>query len=271
MYSYHDDISLLAGSKRRVEVLESLDGESRRQSEIAVSCAASRSTVNRIVGELCAVGWVTDSSGIYSLSAGGRHVLEQYRSLSESVEIIGKYGSFLTALGDTANTFPIEALADSDLVEATPEGPHTAISYFLDVMENTSSETLSGITPIVSPILDQPRSELLEAGVSVEIIVSDAVAGQLRSQESPIVSAAVSEQRFSLFATSQRMEFGCTILDDRVLIGAYDAAGNLTHCVNSTDDSVRQWTIDQYEDYKTNSVDLPRRAERPDVEFLEVG
>ena len=116
--------------------------------------------------------------------------------------------------------------------------------------------------------------ELLQrqiGGHDIEIIVSDAVAGQLRSQESPIVSAAVSEQRLSLFATSQRMEFGCTILDDRVLIGAYDAAGNLTHCVNSTDDSVRQWTIDQYEDYKTNSVDLPRRAERPDVEFLEVG
>lgn len=254
-----EHISFLAGSENRVRVLEALRDRPYRQSELVRGCDLSRSTVHRALDGLTARNWVARDDGEFRLTVGGTLVLERYDALEAAVERVDEWGSFLRRLGDVAATLPPAVLDDATLVSATPDDPHAATTHLAGSFTATEVDRFRGISPIVSSVVNEAAFELVSAGVPMELIIDDSVFTISEDSYPDALDDAHSFANMELFLYPETLDFGLAILDERVLIGAYDERGVLRECLDGTSDALFEWASEIYEDHRTTAqrVDLP--------------
>lgn len=248
-----EHIAFLAGSTNRVRILETLREHPCRQCELIRECGLSRSTVHRTLDGLSARDWIRNDGGQYRLTAGGKFVLERYEALETSIERVDEWGPFLTRFGDVAATLPPAALDDATMVTNTPGNPHAAISHTADVFETSDTATFRGITPIVSPVLNEAARELVETGAEMELLIDDSVLDASRADYPAALEDAYTLPNFELFLYPDDLTFGLTILDERVLLGAYDERGVRWGSLDGTNAALTNWATDTYAEYRSRA------------------
>jgi predicted transcriptional regulator len=255
-----EHVAFLAGSENRVRILEALREQPRRQCKLVRECGLSRSTVHRALSGLAAREWIRNESGQYRLTAGGQLVLERYAALETAIERVDEWGSFLNRLGDVATTFPPAALDDATMITVSPENPHAAIGHLADAFAESNTETFRGISPVVSPVLNEAARELLGAGVSMELLIDESVLDTSRSAYPGALDDAYTGENFKLYLSPDELGFGLTILDGRVLITTHDEQGVLRECLDGTNDALVAWARDIYAEYRAAAerADTPR-------------
>ncbi|HET7325128.1 MAG TPA: MarR family transcriptional regulator [Halococcus sp.] len=256
-----EHVAFLAGSANRVRVLETLCEHPCRQCELIRECGLSRSTVHRTLDGLAARDWVRNDGGRYRLTAGGRFVLERYEALEASIERVDEWGPFLTRLDDIAATLPPAALDDAAMVANTPETPHAAISHLANALTESDAERFYGISPIVSPVLNEGARELAETGATMELLIDESVLDASRTAHPAALEDAYTLSNFTLYLYPDDLTFGLTILDDRVLVGAYDEQGVLRECLDGTNEALTAWANDIYEEYRERAARADSIAE----------
>ena len=247
-----EDISFLAGSENRVRILEALRDRPHRQSDLVREGYLSRSTVHRTLDGLTDREWVVRDDGRFRLTPGGRLILERYEGLESAVERVGEWGSFLNRLGGDAGALPLAALDDATLIAGCPENPHAALTHLADVFTNaTDAERFRGISPVVSTVINEAAFELVSAGVPMELVIDDSVFSTSKASFSDALDDAHAFENIELFQYPGTLEFGLTILDDRVLVGAYDDRGVLRECLDGTDDALFEWATAVYDERRS--------------------
>lgn len=245
-----EHVAFLAGSANRVRILETLREHPCRQCELVRECGLSRSTVHRTLDGLAAREWIRNESSEYRLTAGGQFVLERYEALETAIERVDEWGPFLNHLGDVAATLPLAALDGATMMTATPENPHVAISHLADVFASSRAETFYGISPIVSPVLNEAARELAESGADMELLIDDSVFEVSRTDYPNALEDAYTLSDFALYLYPDDLTFGLTILDGRVLVGAYDEQGVMRECLDGTNEALSAWATDVYEEHR---------------------
>ncbi len=245
-----EHVSFLAGSENRVRVLKALRERPRRQCELVDTCGLSRSTVHRALDGLEERGWVCSEDGKYRLTVGGRLVLDQYEALETAIERVNEWGSFLQRLGAVGATLPPAALDDARLVTNTPENPHATMSHTTDVLAAADTETFRGISPVVSPVLNEAAREPLTAGMAMELIIDESVLETSRTAYPGAFEAANDFENFELYLSPDELTFGLTLLDGRALVCAHDEQGTLRECLDGTNEALVRWANDIYEDHR---------------------
>jgi predicted transcriptional regulator len=257
-----EHVSFLAGSENRVRVLEALHERPRRQCELVDACGLSRSTVHRALDGLEAREWVHSEGGAYRLTVGGRLVLDQYDALETAIERVDEWGPFLQRLGAVGATLPATALDDARLVANAPENPHAAMSHVTDVLAAADTGTFRGISPVVSPVVNEAAREPLAAGMPMELVIDESVLETSRTAYPGAFEAAHDFENFELYLSPDELTFGLTVLDDRALVCAHDEQGTLRECLDGTNEALVRWANDVYEDYRAvaERVDIAPEA-----------
>jgi predicted transcriptional regulator len=248
-----EHVSFLAGSENRVRVLDALHERPRRQCELVDTCDLSRSTVHRTLDGLADRGWIHSESGEYRLTVGGRLVLDRYDALETAIERVDEWGSFLQRLGRVAATLPPAALDDARLVTATPENPHAATRHTTDVFAASDTETFRGISPVVSPVLNEAARELLTSGVAMELLIDESVLDTSRAAYPDALADAHDFESFELYLSPNELTFGLVVLDGRALVSAYDEQGVVRECLDGTSEALVTWASDVYEECREPS------------------
>lgn len=260
-----EHVAFLVGSDNRIEILETLRERPCRQCELIRACGLSRSTVHRTLDGLSAREWIRNEGGEYRLTAGGQFVLDRYAALETAIERVEEWGPFLNRLGDVAATLPLAALDDATMVATTPENPHAAVRHVADAFAESRAETFRGITPVVSPVTNEAARKLVESGADMELLIDDSVLDTSRADYSDALEDAYTLSNFALYLSPDALTFGLTILDDRVLISAYDERGVLRECLDGTDDALAAWARDTYEEYRA-AAERVDTAQPPETE-----
>ena len=242
-----EHIAFLAGSENRVRILEALHERPQRQCELTEACGLSRSTVHRALDGLTGREWIREDGRQYRLTAGGEFVLGQYRALERSIERVERWGSFLNRLGDAATTLPPTALDEAAVIVSSPEDPHAAMTHFADVLGSSSAETFYGISPVVSPVLNEAAQSLIESGTRMELIIDGSVLDTSRTSYPDALEDAHTLENFELYLSPKDLSSGLAILDERVLVGTYDERGVLCECLDGTDEALVAWASERYE------------------------
>ena len=245
-----EHVAFLAGSANRVRILDTLRERPRRQCELVDACGLSRSTVHRALDGLEEREWVHSEDGAYRLTVGGRLVFEQYEALETAIERVDEWGSFLQRLGEIGATLPTAALDDARLISNTPANPHAAMQHITDVFVANDTETFRGISPVVSPVVNEAAHELLAAGTRMELIVDESVLDISQAAYPDAFAAASEFENFELFVSPTELSFGLVVLDDRALVSSYDGQGTLRECLDGTSGALVTWAADTYEEYR---------------------
>lgn len=243
-----EHVTFLAGSENRVRILGALRERPRRQCELVRVCGLSRSTVHRALDGLLTREWIRNEGGEYRLTAGGQLILDRYAALETAIERVDEWGPFLNRLGDIAATLPPAALDDATMVTTSPENPHAVIGHVADTFATSASETFRGITPVVSPLLNEAAGELLAAGVEMELLIDESVLATSRSDYSDALEDGYAAENFTLYLSPDDLTFGLTILDERVLVTTHDEQGVLRECLDGTNEALTAWARDIYEE-----------------------
>lgn len=248
-----EHVAFLAGSANRIRILDALREQPRRQCELVRVCELSRSTVHRTLDGLTAREWTRNEGGEYRLTAGGQLILDRYAALETAIERVDEWGPFLNRLGDIAATLPPAALDDATMVTTSPENPHAVIGHVADAFAASSSETFRGVSPVVSPLLNEAAGELLETGVEMELLIDESVLATSRAAYPDALEDAYVSENFTLYLSPDDLAFGLTILDERVLVTTHDEQGVLCECLDGTNEALVAWARDIYAKHRTRA------------------
>jgi predicted transcriptional regulator len=262
----HEHAAFLAGSSNRVRVLRALRERPGRGAELAERCSLPRSTVHRCLDGFTTRGWARKSGGDHRLTAAGALVLGAYEDLIGTVSITGDYEEFLRHLGEVARTLPVGTLPESTVVEATPENPHATVEHYEQVFAAVAPKRMRGIVPIVSHVFNEASRPLVEGGVEMGVVIDEAVLDTAREAYPAAHELGVESENFTIYVHPEAVSFGLAVFDDeRVLVGAYDDAGNPRACLDGTDDALVDWAIGTYERYRREARRLGAGTEAETV------
>lgn len=249
-----EHVAFLVGSPNRVRILETLRERPRRKCELTEEHELSRSTIHRALDGLERREWIRTDDGTYRLTAGGTFVLDQYNALEATIERVDQWGPFLNRLGDAGRTLPPAALDGARVIASRPENPHAALTYFADTLTASDSETFYGVSPVVSPVLNEAAQGLIEAGAEMELVIDTSVLDTSRTAYPDALEDAHALPNFELYLSPDELSFGLAILDERVLVGAYDRRGVLRECLDGTNEPLRTWARERYEGLRASAT-----------------
>jgi predicted transcriptional regulator len=190
--------------------------------------------------------------GAYEGTAAGAILLRSCTDFLDVAEIVDSASGFLTLLSEIDTEFTVDTLTDATIVESTPRNPHAPLHHYTSRIDAHPVDSFRGISPVISPVLDDAHAFLLEDGTESELITDGAVLGISRQMGPNELGETIGSDVLTLYVAPEPIRFGLSILDDRVFVGAYDN-GQFAACFESDNPNLYAEIIDLFEAYKEKS------------------
>lgn len=247
-------LEYVARSPCRVWILERLceTGPASR-AELQADVDVVRTTLQRNLNGLAERGLVREIDRTYELTSAGSLVASGVCDALELVEPAVELRPVLEQLPTDTFGFDLERLADATVVEATTPNPYAPAERHARRLAGADEIRL--LLPVAGGKPVETSREVVEDGMSQELVVTPSVAETLRTEPSiktqfeeitEIGDVTVSEY-------DGEIPFFLGIHDEIVQIGVVDGSGMPTALLESTDPTVREWAADCFEEYKQHS------------------
>ena len=258
-----EDISFLVGSESRVSILRTVSEEAYRPTKLAEVCSCARETAQRTLSGFADRGWVEKESGDYRCTPAGELILDEYEELATVVDHAGRMSKFFANAGAAADV-PVSILDDLSFTESVKESPHAPLNRYLELFGGEEVETLRGVTPIVSRVFNDAASRAIGEETSAELVIDESVLDASRTGFVNDLRTAARMDQFTLYLSSEPVEFGLAIIDGHGCVGAYDGDGNLVACVDGATEEFGEWVRELYRERRA-AADRLNIDELPEV------
>lgn len=239
-----EHIAFLAGSEHRVRLLTALQSP-KRPCELEDEQPASRATIQRTLAGFEDRGWAVKDGRTYRLTAAGDIVRTAYRQMASVVETISETDGSLVLLSDLG--LPPAAITDATVTTASATTPHAPIERYIGFVEQETPEYFRGICPVYSDMFTEAHAHIVESATPTELVIDESTFDAAREHAPGQVTVADRTPSFSLFVHPDSVEFGLSILDDHVFVGAYDDQGRCRALIDGTSDALYDWAVEQFE------------------------
>jgi len=213
-------------------------------------------------------GWATKTDGRYELTTTGGTVVEEHTTYLEVLDRIDAFSPLFRHPPDSDHTPELRWLQDATLRSATEQHPQAPVEFYIERVRAFDGDRVRMIAPVLSRLFHRAHADLAFDGVRARSLGVD----DRRSTrtEPDGVRRRHQRRRPHGVRVPDDIEFGLTLGDDRLLIGAYDGDGQLRACIESTDPDCYQWAerlFDRYVEQSTTidspfSVPFPRRRSK---------
>jgi predicted transcriptional regulator len=248
-----EHIEFLAGSEHRVRLLSVLQ-EPKRPGGLVDEQSASRATVQRALSGFTERGWVRKETetGCYQLTTAGKLVYESYHELVDVVDTVEKASESLSLLESVEPDIPIEAVRTASMTVSSPKNPHAAMDRYFTALDDSGTDIdhLYGISPILSPVLNEAHKELIESGVPTELIIDEDTFETIKNTDAESTNDSFSVETFTLYVFPGSIGFGLGIVGNQVFVSAYDDLGRQRANLHGTDDALVEWAQTVYDRYR---------------------
>lgn len=246
-----EQIRFLASSEHRVAILRTLTTESLSPAQIRDQHDVSRATVHRILKSYKEFGWTRQNDDRYVTTSAGRIVLENFESVRHVASEVEELSDFLSEF-ERSHELPLP-LDEHHVVTSTRTDPHAAVEYFAASVPTDASQ-LQALLPTVIPMFNRACEPLVEAGASVQLVLSQSAIKTSQNSYPADFERARSTDSLSLFVSQEPFQFGLSVFDDDVFLGAHDERGHLQTCLHSTDDDLREWASSLFYTFRDDAT-----------------
>lgn len=244
--SIQGQITSLVQSEGRIRILELLDEEPRRQTDLAANCSISRPSVSRYLADFVDHGWVTREKDVYHLTASGRRILDTYFDMVEDVRFVELYSELLNRMGEHGATIPEKAVKDAEIVHSKPLNLQRAIEYLIDVILSAEPAQLRGVIPMYTPLFKEPLERLLDQAVPAEIHVPANVADEWRASDFYDFDP-YSTGIFIITDEPMEFDFGLLIFENQTLLFTKPTEDVGSICLHGRSEELYDWATEVLE------------------------
>jgi predicted transcriptional regulator len=251
--SPHEDIKYLAGSPYRSEILAALRTDDLRPAELTERIDATRTTVQRILSGFRDREWIVKSGPTYRTTVTGQRVLEAYRSLETEVQRAEAYGPFGEYADEVSRRLAPELFTETTVTRATDQQPFAPIERYIEVTSQTQRRIRT-----LAPIVSQESIEIVDAylsrGVEFELVIDGTMFDAFKHQYRETLLRWNDPPVSTIWVSPESIDFGLSINEDIVLVGAIDEGRNLTILAEGTDASLREAAIELFTERKQGTT-----------------
>lgn len=253
-----DPTEVMAVIARRGRVLRAVDTEGVQKRTLVDELDVSRSTIDRSIRELEAVGFIERADG-----GGYRRTLPGQLALSEYDEFASRIDGVVSSL-DVLSLLPVDApcdtriLHDSTVVLAERHSPHVPVNHLSDLVARSTK--IWSIAPAVLPQQVSVYHDRLTSGdLTAQLTLTDAVVERLVSAYEMELSEALATGALEIRRTDESLPYSLVAAEttDGPEMGllVYADSGVRGFIGNDDPDAV-EWAREQVETYWESAVPL---------------
>ena len=256
----YDDSTALRTVRRRASVIRALGASPTRTSDLLDELDLSRSTLERAVEELAALGFLESGGHGHVRTLAGDLAVAELDRYEGRLATLADADDLLAALPHDADV-PPAVLDEARVVRAEPHSPQLPVRPLCDLLD--AAESVRAFAPgVVSTQVDCYRRNVVDGDTTAELVLtepvvdrlvtdfSDELTASLRTGRLRIRRAETSVLPFSL-VVAERPEgpaMGLLVYADRGVDGF----------VGSDDPAAVAWARERLEDCWTSATPLPR-------------
>lgn len=252
-----DDIAFLARSDHRVDVLSELVSGDRTRQELRDATGIIQPTLGRVLNGFAERDWIRKNGSTYSLTPFGVILADQFEQMVTVVEKMRLFGR-------VSRWLPIDEMEfDHRRFEHTRiTAPSTtdAMAHFR--REEELAETADSIRHLCSsafpPHIKSYRDRIVEGKQDFEaVITADALdAAAANSETVEWVRDIAAADNATIYRYHGPIDYQLGVFDDTATIVPLDDTGAPCAVIETDDDVICQWVIDQLEMYRSQSTPL---------------
>lgn len=242
---------------RRSSVLSQLATAPARKPELVDALDSSRSTVDRAIDELGAIGCIRKEDGAYVVTTTGRLALRRHDEYRRETDAIAATTAFVNHLPDDA-PLSTDLLDGASVTMSSDHAPDHALSPSYDLF--TRATRMRGLAPVVLSFYPNVVAERLAVSdLTVEIVASTDVIHALPSLPDLGETSLAEADGLSLYEAGEALPYALWLMDapesTHAGITAYDAGGVAGVLINDSPAAV-EWAEMQYERYRAASDEV---------------
>ncbi|WP_411967376.1 helix-turn-helix transcriptional regulator [Haloferax sp. YSSS75] len=256
-----EDARFLAGSSNRVAALDVLASGPTSRDELSSSVDASKGTIRRILRDFEDRGWVEQEGATYTTTEAGETIAVEFTCLLDTIRATYRLDGAQEWLPTDALGFGLDRLADARVT--LPQEDHVITP--LDRMDALVRD--ASVSRIFSPgvsisTVSANRDAVVENGQQMELVLTERVVSTIveRSDLAAMMRDMVETGRVTVFEIENDVPpMTLCILDGVVVLGLI-GNGLPVGVVESSDEIVRQWADEFFEDKQERGDELPATA-----------
>lgn len=243
-----ETLEYVVRSSSRVRILETLSEEGAVPKEsLAAEVDVVRTTLQRSLQGLMDRGLVRQRERRYEITSAGALTTAGLSVALERATAAKRLEPVLERIPAGTFTFDIERLADATVVESTTANPYAPVDRHAASL--AEADHARAVLPATGSKPLETVREAIEAGATVELLVTASVAETLRTA-SPIAdafAAIADNDGLSVSIIPEEITYYLGIVDETVQIGVHDESGVPAALLESADDRVRAWATDRFD------------------------
>lgn len=264
MSSPLESIEFLVNSPTRVRILDELRREGRvSRDDLKTRLDASRSTLQRNLGQLEQRNWIARFRSEYRITPLGRMVGESLSTLIDTMELNDKLAPFLEWIPPEQFDIDLGYLRDATVTVSHPTDPYAPVNRHMQALQNAGRYT--ALLPSVSQQgISLGRQRMVEGAASKsELVIEREVAETLQAtpQYRQMFEEMVETGLIDVYVYDGQLPFYLGIVDDLVQVGAEDDNGLQRALLESTDPNVLRWARQKYLAVKGQATRVSRDQE----------
>lgn len=258
------DVAYLARSEHRVRTLVALTERPRGRPELCELTAMSASTMRRTLTEFEQRHWVHKEGYQYVATRLGETVADGLGELLELVETERTVRENWHWLPEEIRNGSIDTWASLTITVAEPDAPYRPVDRFQSLLEETTR--LRFLRPEVA-LMDPSFDHLcrrVDEGLDVTLIDRPNCHAYFVSTYPDQCSTLLDQDNFTVLEAQDLPAYGTGLLDDRVVVTAYDReSGTVQAMVDTDHPATREWADAVYDRYAATArpFDPPRPLE----------
>jgi predicted transcriptional regulator len=238
------DVSYLARSRNRVQILGGLAGNPTTPRELAELTGASRSTLQRILSELEAREWATRTpEGNYVATPTGAHVLNEFVPFVESMEAMTELGEAVASLPTDSFSLGMQHFKDATVVRPAANDPNAPGTYFTTAIRETAE--LSCVVDLAAPLAleETMRERVVDGALQSEHVLTERLFQyNCRSRERAQTWKELAQSGADVYLYDGQIQCNVFILDETVLLGETPPEGEGCVLIETENEPVLEWT-----------------------------
>lgn len=246
-----DDVTFLTRSEHRIGILDAVSEKPRGRHELREITGASRVTVNRILDDLEARGWIVRQDGRCEATPKGAFVADEVTGLISNLTVSEKLEDALQWMPTDAFDFDLSHLADAEVFRKSDWEDHTETIRRITDLVNRSSRIRGTAVGFSHEVVNAIREATTENDISFEVVVEQSTLDMIRGD-------AGLRTRFQEILESQNTAMAryegqpplhmVMVLDQTVMVcGTPSGGGPRQGWVRTNNDTVRTWAVGYFE------------------------
>lgn len=252
-----EEITFLARSANRVELMQTLSEDAYTRRELGDAVAASQPTIGRVLNDLRDRNWVASDGERYRATATGELVADGITDLRDRLATETRLREVVEYLPTDAIDLDLRAFADATITTPTGTRPNAPIERMVELLSGADHALLLSHS-FNRQKLDCLHDRVVDGSLTVEgVFAADAIDAV---RDDPVLGerlrAVVAADGVDIRVTEEPVPVAVEVTDGRTHLLLRDDEGVVRASMDTDDAAVHSWADDRHEAFYADASPL---------------